>query len=229
MKRSITVSATKSVGSSGMPCFTPAQVRRAVGLAASMAVAVFLAGGCASMPSNAEDICDVFDEKRAWYRHAKKAEKSWDISIPIMMAFAYKESSFKHDARPPRTRLLGIVPWRRPSSAYGFAQATDETWEDYMRASGRKGARRTRFSDAIDFVGWYLDRAHRVLGIRKDDARSLYLSYHEGLTGYRQGNWRGNTWLKGAADRVATRAQRYSGQLATCRRFLDRGWMGIFG
>lgn len=200
-----------------------------VSLAVSMAVAVLVTEGCASMPSNAEDICDVFDEKRGWYRHAKKAEQSWDVSIPIMMAFAYKESSFRHDARPARTRILGVIPWRRPSSAYGFAQATDETWEDYKRASGRKGARRTKFSDAVDFVGWYLDRAHRVLGIRKDDARALYLSYHEGLTGYRRGNWRGNTWLQGAADRVAARAQRYSGQLATCRRFLDRGWMGIFG
>ena len=200
-----------------------------VSLAACMAVAVLVSGGCASVPSNAEDICDVFDEKRAWYRHARKAEKSWDISIPIMMAFAYKESSFKHDARPARTRILGVIPWRRPSSAYGFAQATDETWEDYKRASGRERASRTRFSDSVDFVGWYLDRAHRTLGIRKDDARTLYLSYHEGLTGYTQGNWRKNAWLKGAADRVATRAQRYSGQLKTCRRFLDRGWMGIFG
>ena len=59
------------------------------------------------MPSNAEDICDVFDEKRGWYRHAKKAERDWNVSIPIMMAFTYKESSFKHDARPPRSRLFG--------------------------------------------------------------------------------------------------------------------------
>ena len=194
-----------------------------------MAAVVLVAEGCASTPSNVADICDVFDEKHGWYRHAKKAAENWKISIPIMMAFTYKESSFEHDARPPRTRILGILPWRRPSSAYGFAQATDETWEDYKRASGRKLAKRSRFADAIDFVGWYLDRAHRALGIPRDDARTLYLSYHEGLTGYRQGNWKRNRWLQGAADRVANRAQRYTGQLATCRRFLDRGWLGIFG
>ena len=201
----------------------------AVSLAVCMAGVVLVADGCASVPNNAEDICDVFDEKRGWYRQARKAEQTWNVSIPIMMAFTYKESSFRHDARPERTKILGVIPWRRPSSAYGFAQATDETWADYMRASGRKRASRKRFADAIDFVGWYLDRAHRVLGIPRNDARTLYLSYHEGLTGYRQGNWKSNEWWKGAADRVAANAQRYSGQLASCRRFLDRGWLGIFG
>ena len=191
--------------------------------------ALILAGGCASVPSSASDICDVFGEKRGWYRHAKQAEKTWNISIPIMMAFTYKESSFRHDARPPRKKLLGFIPGRRPSSAYGFAQATDETWEDYKRASGHKRARRTNFSDAIDFVGWYLERAHRELDIPRDDARRLYLAYHEGLTGYARGSWRSNTWLQGAADKVAANSQRYAGQLASCRRFLDRGWMGIFG
>ena len=204
------------------------QIRRAVGLAVLFGV-VLVAGGCASVPTNATDICDVFEEKRGWYRSARKAERSWKASIPIMMAFTYKESSFKHNARPARSRLLGFVPWRRPSSALGFAQATDETWDDYQRATGKKRAKRTRFSDAIDFVGWYIDRAHRELGIPRDDARRLYLSYHEGLTGYRRGNWRNNTWLQGAANKVATNSQRYAGQLATCRRFLDRGWMGILG
>ncbi|MCY3819145.1 MAG: hypothetical protein OXH52_07265 [Gammaproteobacteria bacterium] len=201
----------------------------AASLAACVAGVVLVSHGCASTPSNASDICDVFDEKPGWYRHAKKAEKTWNIPIPIMMATAYKESSFRHDARPPRTKILGVIPWRRPSSALGFAQATDETWEDYKRDSGHARASRKRFSDAIDFVGWYHDRAHRALGIPRNDARSLYLAYHEGLTGYRNGAWKRNAWLRGAADRVAANSQRYTRQLRTCRRFLDRGWLGIFG
>ena len=201
-----------------------------VSFAVGMAGLVLVVNGCVSAPpANAADICDVFDEKRGWYRQARKAERAWNISIPIMMAVAYKESSFRHNARPERKKILGVIPWRRPSSAYGFAQATDEAWSDYQRATGRKLARRTRFSDAIDFVGWYLDRSHRNLGIPRNDARKLYLSYHEGLTGYRRGSYRGNEWLLGAANRVSAKAQSYSGQLATCRRFLDRGWLGIFG
>lgn len=189
---------------------------------AAVLAAVVLTGGCASTPSNPGDVCAIFREKPGWYRGALKAEQRWKVSIPVMMAFTYKESSYVHNARPPRTRLLFVIPWRRPSSAYGFAQATNETWSDYRRATGRRGADRNDFGDAIDFVGWYLDRAHRHLGIARNDARHLYLSYHEGLSGYRSGRWKSNRWLQGAADRVAANAARYGRQLASCRNSLKR-------
>lgn len=194
--------------------------RRKAALVAAVLTVVFLTGGCASTPSNAADVCSIFREKPGWYRGALKAEQRWNISIPVMMAFTYKESSFVHNARPPRTKLLFVIPWRRPSSAYGFAQATNETWSDYQRATGRRGADRNDFGDAIDFVGWYLDRAHRHLGISRRDAKRLYLSYHEGLSGYRSGRWKRNAWLQGAADRVATNAARYDRQLSSCRNSL---------
>ncbi len=187
-----------------------------------LAVAVLLSGACASTPSNPSDVCSIFREKPGWYRGALKAEKRWNISVPVMMAFTYKESSFVHNARPPRTKLLFVIPWRRPSSAYGFAQATNETWSDYRRATGRRGADRNDFGDAIDFVGWYLDRAHRHLGIARTNARHLYLSYHEGLSGYRSGKWKRNRWLQGAADKVAANSARYGRQLASCRNSLKR-------
>ena len=190
--------------------------------AAVLGGAVLLTGACASTPSRPGDVCAIFQEKPAWYRGALRAEKRWNIPIPVMMAFAYKESSFVHNARPARTKLLFVIPWKRPSSAYGFAQATNETWSDYRRATGRRGADRNEFGDAIDFVGWYLDRAHRHLGIPRNDARGLYLSYHEGLSGYRSGRWKSNAWLKGAADKVAANASRYGRQLAACRNSLKR-------
>lgn len=191
-------------------------------LTAGVLAAVLLTGGCASTPSNPGDVCSIFREKPGWYRAALKAEKRWKVSIPVMMAFTYKESSFVHNARPPRTKLLFVIPWKRPSSAYGFAQATNETWSDYQRATGHRGADRNDFGDAIDFVGWYLDRAHRHLGISRSDARRLYLSYHEGLSGYRSGRWKRNAWLQGAADRVAANAARYERQLGSCRSSLKR-------
>ena len=191
-------------------------------LTAAVLGAVLLAAGCASVPANPGDVCSIFREKPGWYRGALKAEQRWKISIPVMMAFTYKESSFVHNARPPRTKLLFVIPWKRPSSAYGFAQATNETWSDYRRDTGRRGADRNDFGDAIDFVGWYLDRAHRHLGISRHDAKRLYLSYHEGLSGYRSGRWQRNAWLQGAADRVAANAARYDRQLASCRSSLKR-------
>ena len=184
---------------------------------AVLSLAVLLAAGCASTPpAKPDDLCAVFDEKSGWKRAASKAGKRWGMSVPALMAVAHKESSFIHNARPPRKKVLGLFPGGRPSSAYGYAQATDEAWVDYQRATGHWRADRDDFGDAIDFVGWYLDRSHRQLNIPRNDVRHLYISYHEGVSGYRSGRWRKNTWLNGAADRVAATRARFSKQWASC-------------
>ena len=194
--------------------------RRAV-VCAAVSLLAFTAG-CASVPSNPENLCAIFKERKSWHRAAHAAERQWRIPMPVMMAVMYKESSYVHDARPPRTRLLWVIPWRRESSAYGFAQATDAAWQDYTRATGNRRGDRDDFGDAVDFVGWYLNRAHRQAGISTTDARSLYLAYYSGVGGYQRGTWRNNAWLKRAAGSVATRSSRYSRQLASCK--LNRRW-----
>jgi len=139
------------------------------------------------------------------------------------------ESSYDAKARPPRTKLLWVIPWVRPSSAYGYAQATDEAWRDYTRSTGRGfGADRNDFGDAMDFVGWYHRRSADQLGLPRDDAYSLYLAYHDGVSGFRRGTWRSKGWLKDAARRVARRAQAYQGQLARCEDDLDDPWWWPF-
>ena len=194
--------------------------RRAVVCAAVSLLA--LAAGCASVPSNPENLCAIFKERKSWHRSARTAERQWRVPMPVMMAVMYKESSYVHDARPPRTRLLWVIPWRRESSAYGFAQATDAAWQDYTRATGNRRGDRDDFGDAVDFVGWYLNRAHRQAGISTTDARSLYLAYYAGVGGYQRGTWRNNAWLKRAAGTVAARSDRYARQLANCK--LKRRW-----
>ena len=176
-----------------------------------------LAGCAATPPSKPDDVCSVLGEKSGWERAVRRAERRWQVEAPIMLAFMHKESSFIHNARPPRKRFLGI-PTRRPSTAFGYAQATDETWADYQRATGHWRADRDDFGDAIDFVGWNIDRAHRTLRIPKHNVRNLYMAYHDGLSGYRSGRWRSNTWLNGAADRVAATAGRFRDQLGRCGR-----------
>ena len=198
--------------------------RRLVAAAvAALAVGTFT--GCASAPlTNTEDLCKVFNERPRWYRAALASEKRWRIPTPVMMSVVNKESSYVANARPPRGKLLGIVPWKRTSSAYGYAQATDEAWSDYLRETGNRSADRDDFSDAIDFVGWYLNRSHRHLGIPPDDSRTLYLTYYAGMGGYQRGTWRNNAWLKDAAARVAQRTSRYERQLAGCRGLDRRRW-----
>ena len=184
----------------------------------AVAIAVVLAAGCATAPpANPNDLCAIFTERPRWHRAATDAQRRWRAPIAVMMAVMYKESSYRHDAKPPRKKLFGVIPWRRESSAYGFAQATDAAWQDYVRGTGNRGADRDRFGDAVDFVGWYLNNAHRRAGIARADARNLYIAYYAGIGGYQRGTWKNNAWLKDAAARVASRSERYAGQLAGCR------------
>ena len=129
-------------------------------------------------------------EKKDWRKALERSERRWGISKAIIMAFLFQESSFRAKVRPEREYLLGVVPWKRPSSAYGYAQATDEAWADYTNRVFNIFPSRSTFKDSVDFVGWYNNRSHKVLRIRKDDAYRLYLAYHEGMQGYRSKAWK---------------------------------------
>ena len=184
--------------------------------------------GCASLPpTNPGNVCDIFVEKKAWYADAHRASTRWQMPVGVLMAFTYQESSYRANARPPRRKLLGFIPWTRPS-AFGYAQATDAAWQDYTQATGRRGADRNDFDDAIDFVGWYNDQSHRRNHILKTDAYHLYLAYHEGHGGYARGSYRGKAWLKKVARAVTARAARYDRQLKGCEARLKRRWWWPF-
>lgn len=193
-------------------------------------LAALLTGGCSSRPPRSpDDLCAVFRERPGWYHDARDAERAWGLPVHVSMAFVHKESSYVSDARPPRGKLLWMIPWRRPSSAYGYAQATNEAWHDYQRSTHRRLADRDDFDDALDFIGWYNHRSSRQLGIPLDDAYHLYLAYYEGPTGYRRGAWRGKPAVQGYARRVADKAARYRAQLAGCRDGLGGGfWRRLF-
>ncbi len=200
------------------------------GLKALCALSLLLiVSGCTtSPPSRLNNICEIFEEKRGWYKSASKAAKKWNGSIPVMMAIVHQESKFEAKAKPPRTRFLGFIPGPRPSNAYGYAQALEGTWESYERAIDNSGQDRDDFADAIDFVGWYNHRSMRVNSIDRTDAYHLYLAYHEGHGGFKRRTFRNKGWLKSVAKKVSAQNQRYSRQLATCEEKLKKG-RGFFG
>tara|TARA_B100001765_G_scaffold99121_1_gene60939 strand:+ start:999 stop:1439 length:441 start_codon:yes stop_codon:yes gene_type:complete len=140
------------------------------------------------------------------------------------MAIIYQESSFRARARPERSKVLWVFPGTRPSSAYGYAQALDGTWQDYIRVSGNRSASRSEFDDAVDFVAWYNARSTRINSIASNDARSLYYAYHEGNGGYRQKSYIEKPWLVDAANLVQSNFNRFSSQLAGCRLELEKTW-----
>lgn len=190
-----------------------------------------LTTGCASAPPRSPDnLCRIFEERPRWYRSAVAAEREWGVPVPVAMAFVHRESSYIAKARPPRGRMLGVIPWRRPSSAYGYAQATNAAWSDYLSDTRRRLAGRTSFDDSIDFIGWYNHRSATQLGIAKDDPFNLYLAYYAGPTGYRRQVWRNDPRIRTYATKVADRAQHYRVQLASCEDGLRGGfWSRVFG
>ena len=191
-------------------------------------LAVLLASGLANAaPKDPNNICTILAQNKGWYTAAVKASQRWELPMHIGLAFIHRESSFVAKAKPPRKKVLGIVPWRRSSSAYGYAQATDEAWKDYKKDTGRRFVQRDDFADALDFIGWYNDRSHKRLKLRKNDAYRLYLAYYNGHTGYSQGRWRKSNTNKGYAKKAAAQASLYKKQLRSCRgKSKKRSWFG---
>lgn len=181
-----------------------------------------LAGCVTAPPQNSSNLCSIFREKSGWYADADQARQRWGAPIQVQMAIIYQESQYVGDARPPRKHLLWVIPWTHISSAYGYTQALDGTWDEYKSDTGHPFASRDDFGDAADFVAWYIDQSHRILGLSKWDAYSQYLAYYLGRGGYRQGKYKHKAWLRRTAGRVQSRAERYGAQLRSCQEELER-------
>ncbi|SLN68427.1 hypothetical protein PSA7680_03612 [Pseudoruegeria aquimaris] len=185
-------------------------------LFASLLVLLAACGGPPPPPRNLNDACSIVKQYPKFRRSMKKAERKWGVPINVQMATIYQESKFVGDARTPLRYSLGVIPMGRQSSAYGYAQALDGTWDEYRRTAGSRGAKRDNISDATDFMGWYMDQTTRKLGISKSDARNQYLAYHEGQTGYARGSYKKKAWLVRVAGEVENRSQMYKRQLQAC-------------
>ncbi|NOH82033.1 hypothetical protein F0231_20120 [Vibrio sp. RE86] len=183
-------------------------------------------GGCATPPpKNQSNLCEIFREHPSWYDDALDMQEEWGTPIQVSMAIVKQESSFRHDARPPKDYLLGFIPWGRVSSAYGYAQAQDPAWEDFQKATDHGGSR-TNFADSLMFIGWYTNETQRQLGISKWDTYNQYLAYHEGRGGYKRKSYQAKPSLIKIARRVEQQAKDYGWQLKQCRQELEdnRSW-----
>ena len=174
-------------------------------------------GGNLSAPRNLDNACSIVNQRPNYLKAFKRAERRWNIPVPVQMAIIHQESKFVGDARTPLRFVLGVIPMGRQSSAYGYSQALDATWDEYRDDTGSRRAKRTDIDDATDFIGWYMNGTRERTGVALDDARNQYLAYHEGRSGYLRGTYRRKSWLLAVADRVADRAVMYDQQLSSCR------------
>ena len=174
-------------------------------------------GDSYSAPRQLDDACAIIRERPQYLRAMEKTERRWGVPVHVQMATIYQESKFIGNARTPYTYTLGVIPMGRQSTAYGYSQALNATWEEYQQAEGGRRSKRDDIADATDFMGWYMDESSRNLGISKSDAQSQYLAYPEGRTGYVNKSYLGKPWLVEVAARVGSRSEMYAEQLAYCR------------
>ncbi|MDZ4308947.1 MAG: lytic transglycosylase [Cypionkella sp.] len=174
-------------------------------------------GGSSSAPKKLDDACAILQQRPTYYRAMKATERKWGVPVHVQMAAIYQESKFVGNARTPHQFALGVIPMGRQSSAYGYSQALDGTWEEYQDEQRRFGAKRDRITDATDFMGWYMSQSNQRLGISMNDAESQYLAYHEGRTGYANQSYLNKPWLVDVAAAIGRRSQMYAQQLSYCR------------
>ena len=186
----------------------------------------FFINACSSIPSNISNSCSIFDERYLWYKHAKKSEKKWGTPVYLQLAIIKMESGFDWLAKPPRQKLFKIVPYKRPSSSFGYSQAVKGTWKQYKTETGNKFATRTRFKDSVDFIGWYTTKTEKILKISKQDAFKQYIAYHEGWGNYK--NYKNNKKVINLAKRVEKQANIYKKQLSDCKNSLSTNKYIVF-
>jgi hypothetical protein len=187
-----------------------------------------LLAACGTTLKNTQDACSIFSERYFWYKYAKNSSEKYGAPIHIILAFVKKESDFNKRARPERTKLFKIIPYKRPSSSLGYSQAVKKTWELYKKETDNKFALRTRFKDSVMFIGWYLDKTHKINKIPLNDPYRQYLNYYLGWGNYAKKAYKTNKEAIIFAKTVKKQSNVYRKQLRNCKENLDRKKYIIF-
>ena len=182
----------------------------------SLIIVVSLVTGCVNIPKNQDNACLILKQKRNWMKSLRKTEKKWGITPGMQLAFIKTESNFKPTARTPRKYAFGLIPNGRISSAYGYSQALDGTWKQYKKSTGNNYHRRSNFYHSTNFIGWYIDRSRKMLGIGKDNAYLHYIAYHQGQSGFKSGAYKKKKGLIAVAKKTAKNKRIFDKQHKNC-------------
>jgi len=61
-----------------------------------------------------------------------------------------------------KKKIFKVIPFKRPSSSFGYSQAVKGTWEQYKQETDSPLATRARFKDSVDFIGWYINKTNKI-------------------------------------------------------------------
>lgn len=161
--------------------------------------------------------CSMLKENPDWYLSLKSSEEKWKTPIHIQLGMIRQESAFKHDAKPKRENKWHEFGSNYQSSAVGYSQALNGTWDHYLKNTQSILKDRQSFKDATDFIGWYNDKTNKKNKIAFNDPKGLYLNYHEGWRGYKKKSYEEKHFLKKASSNVVNWSKKYKEQLKGCK------------
>ncbi len=185
----------------------------------------FFAVSCSSVPKYPQNACKIFGQNYLWYKSAKKSSKTYGAPIHIILAFVNKESGFNRWAKPKRTKLFKIVPYKRPSSSFGYSQAVKKTWELYKKETGNTLALRARFKDSVMFIGWYMSKTKNINKIPLNDSYRQYLNYYLGWGNYAKKTYKTDKKAIIFAKNVQKQSKIYKSQLKECQESLNKKYI----
>ena len=188
----------------------------------------FFIASCSSVPKYPSIACNIFGERYLWYKHTKKSSQTYGAPVHIILAFVNKESGFNRWAKPKRTKLFKVVPYKRPSSSFGYSQAVKKTWELYKTETDSPFALRTRFKDSVMFIGWYINKTNKINKIPLNDSYRQYLNYYLGWGNYAKKAYKTDKKSIIFAKSVEKQSKIYKSQLRECQKSLDRNRYIIF-
>ena len=191
-------------------------------------ILLFFLSSCSSIPKYPQNACKIFGENYLWYKSVKKSSELHGAPVHIILAFVKKESGFNRWAKPKRTKLFKIVPYKRPSSSFGYSQAVKKTWELYKSETENPLALRTRFKDSVMFIGWYMKKSYKINKIPLNDAYRQYLNYYLGWGSYSKKVYKTDKKSVIYAKRVEKLSNIYKNQLRECKKSLNKNKYIIF-
>ena len=186
---------------------------------------LFFLASCSSVPKYPQNACKIFGQNYLWYKSVKKSSEKYGAPIHIILAFVNKESGFNRWAKPKRKKLFKIVPYKRPSSSFGYSQAVNKTWELYKTETNSPLALRARFKDSVMFIGWYMKKTKKINKIPLNDSYRQYLNYYLGWGNYTKKTYKTDKNAIIYAKKVEKLSKIYKNQLLECQKNLNNKYI----
>ena len=188
-------------------------------------ILLFFITACSSVPKYPQNACKIFGQNYFWYKSAKKSSETYGAPIHIILAFVNKESGFNRWAKPQRKKLFKVIPYKRPSSSFGYSQAVKKTWELYKEETNSPLALRARFKDSVMFIGWYMQKTKKINKIPLNDSYRQYLNYYLGWGSYAKKTYKTDKKAIIFAKSVEKQSKIYKSQLTECQKSLNNKYI----